>query len=544
MRRLLVGAFAVAVIAFGLAACGGGGGGSTPSNSTTVNLTPGTAAKGTITTGSGVNTLNFNFPANAVTTSAVATIAEATGVPPNKGFEKGVNVDKTISCTGTQLTAFTISVPNVTVLGASVMMDGFFASTTTVGATYNIAMLVNNAWVDVATLVVKANGAFTMNIVSVDWPGILAPGTYSIYLPDPGCNVVSNLGIAITSDDGSTLQTVHLYDASGAALATPTMTTLLFSGGGDLDGQALTPNGSQGILMDGGNDIFFFSGVQTGTPVASTATLNISTYGSGDGDSVAIMPNGDEAVASADGTQGVVVSGILSGTPALADIITFPGARDGVLISNDGTVLLARGPTGLTVFQIAAITPKTGSLGGLISHSFTQTSDLPALAAFSEDGRDGMAISPIDSSRAVVVATSLDTKSAAMLTGLPSAPVAGTALDLTGISTALSVSITPDGKTAIVGTDVGLVMLSGVDTGTLAPVGTGPFAPTYTAAGGSVTLGNVSTLGITLDGKYVAACDEFNGSLLTIPIAPSGFGTPVGILTGITCPANDQMVMH
>jgi len=29
-----------------------------------------------------------------------------------------------------------------------------------------------------------------------------------------------------------------------------------------------------------------------------------------------------------------------------------------------------------------------------------------------------------------------------------------------------------------------------------------------------------------------------------IPITSSGFGTPVGVITGIAPPANDQMVVH
>ena len=107
----------------------------------------------------------------------------------------------------------------------------------------------------------------------------------------------------------------------------------------------------------------------------------------------------------------------------------------------------------------------------------------------------------------------------------------------------MSISITPDGTTAIVGGGDGVSMISGVNTGTLAEVGT-VYSPSYTSNGSTVSLSEVSTLAITLDGKYVAVCDEQNSALLVIPITSTGFGTPVGVITGIAVPSNDQMVVH
>ena len=94
------------------------------------------------------------------------------------------------------------------------------------------------------------------------------------------------------------------------------------------------------------------------------------------------------------------------------------------------------------------------------------------------------------------------------------------------------------------GTNAGLAMFTGVDTDTLTQVGT-LFAPTYTGSRGSaVTLGFITTLGITLDGNYVVVCDDTNSALLVIPIGATGLGPPVGILNGIAVPFNDQMVIH
>jgi hypothetical protein len=379
-------------------------------------------------------------------------------------------------------------------------------------------------------------------------PGILGPGQYALCKPASGSTTVSNLGLALIADDSNgsgaasdTVQVVHLYDSKGNPLATPTVDYLGYPSAGDLDGQAMTPDGSQGILVDGGNTLRFFSKVQTGTPVADTYTLPIPSIAGSDGDSVAIMPEGDEAVVSADSSSNLLlVSGILSGSAVAADIISIPDYRDSVVISADGKVMLARGYSGLTVFAVAPVTSHAGSLGGTVVHSYTQTADVTALSSDVSDGRGGMALSPVDSTRAVVITPGSNIY---LLTGMPGSPVTGTALDGSSAGSIYSVSVSPDGKTAIVGGDNGLLMISGVDTGSLAIVGS-VFAPTYTGSSGSVTLGYVRTLGITLDGKYVVVCDGNNDALLTIPISSTGFTAPIGVLNNFAVPYNDQMLIH
>jgi hypothetical protein len=126
------------------------------------------------------------------------------------------------------------------------------------------------------------------------------------------------------SDGSDGLQVVSLYDSKGALLATPVINLLDYDGASDLDGQAMTPDGSQGIMVDGSNTLRFFSAVQTGVPVASATPLDVSSYGF-DGDSVAILPNGDEAVVSLDdNSQLELVSGIVSGKPVVSDVIPVP----------------------------------------------------------------------------------------------------------------------------------------------------------------------------------------------------------------------------
>jgi hypothetical protein len=519
----------------------------------TVTLQPGTASTASLQANN--SNLNLNFPAGAVNTTTQVTVSEVdySSLPLKQA--------QAISATNSgaiAITAFAITTnpPSITFFNVPIPLSGSVTLTTIpAGATLNLAILQNNAWVDIATLTVGTAGVLNQNIPSTTLPGILAPGTYLLYMPATGSTAVSNLGIALMADDGygcangsNCLQVINLFDASGNPLATPTIQYLDYPNASDLDGSALTPDGSQGIMVDGGNTVRFFSKVQTGVPIASTTTIDITNYG-GDGDSVAIMPNGDEAIVSGDSYSVLLlISGILSGSPVAAATIATPDNRDGLVISNDGKVLLARGYSGITVFSIAAITPVAGSIGGTVSHSFTQIANLTSiLTPDGEDGRDGMAISPTDSSRAVIIGSSSNIQ---LLTGLTTTPTASASVAVG--ATVYSVTITPDGTKAIVGTSAGIAMFSGVDTGILTQVGT-LFAPSYAGASGSVTLGTVRTLGVTLDGKYAVVCDSgssyygggsSNGSLLVIPITATGFSAPVGILNGIAISDNDQMLLH
>jgi hypothetical protein len=92
-----------------------------------------------------------------------------------------------------------------------------------------------------------------------------------------------------------------------------------------------------------------------------------------------------------------------------------------------------------------------------------------------------------------------------------------------------------------------LILLSGVDTGNLAQVGN-IYSPSFTVGNQSYQLGLVTTLGFTLDGKYVVVGAQqpsaANGTVLLIPVSASGFGAPFAQATGISIPANDQILIH
>ncbi len=504
----------------------------------TVTVPPTVSATGIIgTSGTGtaaITSMTFTFPASMVTQTTNVTIA---AVPQSSLPALPYPCDN-------YFMSFTIAADpaSVTTFSKRVEISTQMSSTVPIGTTLYLGTLQNNTWVIVSTLVVGSRSRAVQNLPSTTLPGILSPGTYILYQEPWDCGgpikPVSNLGVALVADDGSTLQVIHLYDTAGNVLSRPTMVKLNFTGACDIDGTAVTPDGARGIIVDGcTNSARFFNGanIPGQDPIISGATLDISVSGM-DGDSVAIMPSGDDAVATGDtaGKPLAYISGMLSGNPIIAGTIPTPGARDGLVISNDGKVLLARGPGGLTAFTISRTTATS---------TFTQMIDIPALGtSMPTDGREGMAITPVGPcDRAVIV----DGSTVSLLTNLGSSATPTVTNSLTiPSSSLLAVSITPDGKYAVLGSSSGIYLVSGVDTGSLALVTATPYMPAYTGATASVTLTQVYTLGITLDGLYAAVCDSTNSSLLVIPITTTGFSAPVGILTGVTCPGNDQLVTH
>jgi hypothetical protein len=365
---------------------------------------------------------------------------------------------------------------------------------------------------------------------------------------------ITNLRVALVSDDGHSathgITMLKLEDNNGDPLPVPTATLLPIPAAGDLDGEDLTPNGARGVAIDGGNNVYFFTGADIGTLTLSPNTLNVAAFG-GDGDSISTLPDGDEVVVSADGpTQEVVISGIISGNPVLADTVNIPGRRDATIIPADGKTLLARGPSGLTVYSIKSVHQHLGSLGGLVRHDYTQVADFPTEGDSSRtaDGRGGMAVSRQDFTRALLIGTPSDFNVVSMITGLPNSPTIHPAtLHPTGSNTLFSSAISKDGTTAFIGADTGIVVVSGVDTGNLVQVGA-VFSPTFMVGSNSFTLGNVRTLGVTLDGRFLAAfCTKPNqnsGTMLLIRIGTGGSLSVVGQFNNIAVPVNDQVLMH
>jgi hypothetical protein len=522
---------------------------------------PGGVCGVTVTVGSAGGTINF-YPEPYSTGTQVSVSVGANTVPDNTTMAMAGHTCASLPPSptgGTCLVTFDLAASGVTTFSRPVRINGNGVGAEKPSTVLVVARIEGNEWVDVITAIVGGGGTFKTLHATAQLPGILKPGTYVVYQPaagSPEALFVADFGIALVPDDGngqsSGLRIVSLYDDDGFPLAKPTISTLAMNGG-DLDGSALTPDGSEGVLVDGSNFVVFFSGVGSGFPLLSSATIDVSKYG-GDGDSIVIMPDGNEAVVSADGTALVVITGIATGQATLASSFSLTSPRDGLVIANDGRAMLARGFDGLNVFAITPVTPAPGPLGGTVYHDYTAikafTTEVSSPAG--EDGRDGMAFSPADGTRAVVVGQMAGPQ-IQLFTGLPGSsanpPVLSAPLPITGAAFAFSVTITTDGTRAIVGTDAGLVLFNGVDTGTLVQVGP-PFDPSFTSGGTSYPLSKagVPTLGVTLDGAFVVAMtgspDASNGTLLMFPIQSNGFGAAVGTVSGIPVPANDQMMMH
>lgn len=365
---------------------------------------------------------------------------------------------------------------------------------------------------------------------------------------------VTNLRVALISDDGHGathgITMLKLEDDNGNPLPVPTSTLLPIPAAGDLDGEDLTPSGARGAAIDGGNNVYFFTGANTGTLSLSPNTLNVAPFG-GDGDSISTLPDGDEIVVSADGaTQDVVISGIVGGSPVLADTIAIPARRDASLISTDGKTLLARGPTGLTIYSIKDVRPHVGSLGGTVRHDYKQIVDIPAVGDSAQilDGRGGMAFSPSDFTRAILVGSPTDPNVVSLVTGLPKTPlVHSLTLDPAGTSILYCVAISKDGSTAFIGANTGIAVVSGIKSGNLVQVGT-VFSPTFMVGSTTYNLVNVRTLGVTLDGRFLAVLTtkptQNSGTMLLIRIGAGGTLQVVGQFNNIAVPVNDQVLMH
>lgn len=572
-------ATSAAIAALLFAGCGGGGGGSSTVPGTgTVGVAPPTATPSPASISSAIaaatggslilktvhcGTYTFTIAPNALSADTTVTIQEVYQSSLSAPLSIGRHPQFTAGAGNTYVCGFNLDLGSATLSSAMSLSASSASTNAPDGTIFNIAYFANSTWNDIGSAMVDAQGGFSTTIPSAALPGIVKAGQYLIYGPAAGDTVVANFGLAIFGNDTNAVQVVHLYDQSGNLLPTPTLTLIPYLNNSDLDGLAVTPSGSMGVVTDGGKMLYFFTGTNTGNPVASSESLDLSAYGS-DGDAVAILPNGDEAVVSLDSNNSLVlVSGILSGQPKPAETIPLPGNREALVMSNDGKVLLARSGPNLTVFNVTPVTPSAGPLGGTVSHAFTQTADMSIPDKSSDDAHEGMAFSPIDSSRAVVVGVG---PAADLITGLPSAPVVQSAAirapaftgvhrfdtrerephPMTAISggdAAYSVTISPDGKYAYIAMDKGIAVFSGVDTGTLTQT------QMYTVPlGSSDTLWEIESVGITLDGKYLVALGLSTNTgaayLVVMPISDGTIGAPIGSPTSITLPYIDGLIMH
>ncbi len=500
--------------------------------------------------------------------------------------------------------------------GAAVTIDasGFALSALGIsaGETLNVALATDNSYLDVGTVLVGRDGASFRSVApTTAFPGVIENGDYLIYAPPAATTPLApSGGIAALADDGdgssfstgNGVQYIQYEDPSGTPLPVPESTFIPVPNEPNLAGLTLAADNLHGAVVDGADTIYTFSGTTTSS-LGVAASFSISNGGGSpglSGDTIAAYPDGNGAVVAGNGPQMLEVDGIASGSIGGSQPVSFSTCagdlsaqnhRDGVVISSDGKVMLARGYGGLDVFAVNPSPPHDYCLTSSFLNNYADVAPSPApspavLVPESTEGREGMAISPADSSRAVIVGAdpaSGDEPAAQLLTGLPNSahlqsivrlrlpaiggarrafrrPHASTRAPQETVFSAgdqpYAVAISTNGDYAFVQTAGGIVTLAGVESGTLAQVGS-DYDPAISGLPNGVvcSLANqYSTLAVTPDGKYllaVAPCagnptenGPGTGVLLTIPILRGGsLGAPVGQLDGVLSPTDDQLVV-
>jgi hypothetical protein len=245
------------------------------------------------------------------------------------------------------------------------------------------------------------------------------------------------------------------------------------------------------------------------------------------------------------------VSGITSGTLGLGGAIDLQQTSSGTIlpvsihryvhVAADGTYMIVRGGTDTIVTSIAKNTDGTYTYGYVTTLSgIGKNTD--------SQGNGGFAINPKDPSEAIFISGSVG-NDVYYVTGLPSHPQIShfTTPEAAQLS---SVQFTPDGKFAVIGGANGVQVYTGFGTSSLSRVG-GLFSGSITMEDGvSHSVTGVTSVGVTPDGKYVAAVvtgknplGQLIGSLVTFKIDASGNLTLAGCRNGIVPPSMPDDVM-
>ncbi|GAC1396051.1 MAG: hypothetical protein NVSMB59_14740 [Vulcanimicrobiaceae bacterium] len=293
-----------------------------------------------------------------------------------------------------------------------------------------------------------------------------------------------------------------------------------------------------------------------------------------DAQSIAILGGGLAGVALTTGVPAagspnalVALTSLTNAPPQYGQSVPFSGAsytlrtipnlprtivRVGISQSSGGNfsvVALARGPQDLLAFSVSAV--GTG-------YRFDAQSDDTTLGSGATlRGSGAIAFSPLDASRALVGGTSGGASTQlTLVTGMPSKLVSSSTLGLPGAIR--SIAVTANGAFGVVGTDVGIVVVKGVDTGTLSfvapfapnPAAPSASAPTYrTCSGAPAALTNVASVGVSADARYlvalgtsagVACASGYNDSIVAVALnaATGTTPSPAPVTSGTPPPAS------
>lgn len=274
-----------------------------------------------------------------------------------------------------------------------------------------------------------------------------------------------------------------------------------------------------------------------------------------DGESIAVLGGGSNAVALTAGLASagspnalVALTSLTNAPPQYGGAVPFSGSsytlktapnvprsivRINISSDTNGALritALARGPQDLLAFNVTTV--GTG-------YQFDAQADDATLGSNATlRGNGAIAFSPSDGSRALVGGTTGGANSQlTLVTGLPAKITTVATLTLPG--NIRSIAIASGGGIGVVATDVGIVVVKGVDAGMLAIVP--PFAPSASTAtasapmyrtctGAQAALTNVNSIGLSVDTRYLVAlgtttgvtCPSgYNASLVAIPFNPA-----------------------
>lgn len=373
----------------------------------------------------------------------------------------------------------------------------------------------------------------------------------------------ANTGVAFLSAESAAsiqntrgIQVLQLEDINGNALAQPTYKLAAFPD--YVMGMDATPDGKYGMVVYGAqlepSSVQLVSGFNSANPVPIGSALDVSQSVGVPG-GVALLPSADRAIVTQESTNAPgsfdSVSGIAAGTLALGGTISVEQSSGGIQpvsihryvhVAADGSYLIIRGGTN-TVVQ--SITKNTNG-----SYSYGYVTALSGIGKNTDSqGNGGFAIDPKDPSQAIFVSGSVG-NDVYYVTGLPNNPQVShfTTPEAAQLS---SVQFTPDGKFAVIGGANGVQVYTGFGTGSLTRVG-GVFSGTVTMEDGVLhPIAGVTSVGVTPDGKYVAAVVTGKnptglliGSMVTLKIDASGnLSGPLGCRNQIIPPSMPDDVM-
>ncbi|GAC1547905.1 MAG: hypothetical protein NVS3B16_20340 [Vulcanimicrobiaceae bacterium] len=274
-----------------------------------------------------------------------------------------------------------------------------------------------------------------------------------------------------------------------------------------------------------------------------------------DAQSIAILGSGSTAVAlttglAAAGSPAAVIAltSLTNAPPQYGGAVPFTGSnyalknipqtpRSIVRVGTDANqiVALVRGPQDLLSFGVTFV----GS-----GYQFdAKAVDTTLGTNTTLRGSGAIAFDPQDAGRALVGGTTNagGGSTLTLVTGLPNAIVKASTLAVPG--NIRSIAATNNGSFAIVGTDAGIVVVKGIDTGTLAIVppfapagGSNASVPTYrTCTGAPAPLSSIYSVAVSGDQRFLVAlgttpgltcASGYNASIVALPFSTATGTTP------------------